>query len=352
MNKYEERLKSIREDREKLLRMVKKSLEENNEQVVCSAKNIERVIEYDENNMKKYENILKVREYIENIASSIINSKSKEEVEALRSELNKSIAKVRREMKKRNIDETKYNQDILNLRKDISKYIRIVKREETLTTIEDLSKRVDTLNEEELLELRKLLRREKSYNTRNLNTDKKEVAVVDNTPEFLRELFKKERENNPVRVDTPLFFEVKEKPKTLPIELDPEYESERDFISEQVKGFKERYHLAKTNVYTRNTASNVVSFLKNIPIYVENKKRIKKMQNEAGVFYRGNDLVGFIEYQREKNSLKSGLRSIFGRSTLYNKDNEYMAEHEKCIRFIQDYCKDNSLSISYKQKTL
>jgi hypothetical protein len=166
MNKYEERLKAIREDREKLLRMVKKSLEENNEQVVYSAKNIERVIEYDENNMKKYENILKVREYIENIATGIINSKSKEEVEALRGELNKAIAKVRREMKKRNIDETKYNQDILSLRKDISKYIRIVKREETLNTIEDLSKRVDTLNEEELLELRKLLRREKSYNTR------------------------------------------------------------------------------------------------------------------------------------------------------------------------------------------
>ena len=123
MNKYEERLKSIREDREKLLRMVKKSLEENNEQVVCSAKNIERVIEYDENNMKKYENILKVREYIENIASSIINSKSKEEVEALRSELNKSIAKVRREMKKRNIDKTKYNQDILNLKTKLKKII-------------------------------------------------------------------------------------------------------------------------------------------------------------------------------------------------------------------------------------
>ena len=352
MNKYEERLKLIREDRQKLLRMVKKSLEENNEQVVYSAKNIERVVEYDENNMKKYENILKVREYIENIASSIINSKSKEEVESLRAELNKAIAKVRREMKKRNIDETKYNQDILNLRKDISKYIRIVKREETLTTIEDLSKRVDTLNEEELIELRKLLRREKSYNTRNLNTNKKE-EIVDDTPEFLKELFRKEKENNKViKVEQPLFLEPTSKPKNLPIELDPEYESERDFISEQVKGFKERYHLSKTNVYTRNTASNVVSFLKNIPIYVENKRKIKKMENEAGVFYRGNDLVGFIEYQREKNSLKSGLRSIFGRSILYNRDNEYVAEHEKCVRFIQNFCRDNSLSLSFKQKTL
>ena len=69
------------------------------------------------------------------------------------------------------------------------------------------------------------------------------------------------------------------------------------------------------------------------------------MQKDYCNFYRGNDLAGVIEYQRERNSIVQALKCIFSRSHLNSQEVPYLKKHEDCSKWLYDFFKNHSMSI-------
>ena len=125
------------------------------------------------------------------------------------------------------------------------------------------------------------------------------------------------------------------------------YSSDEEFISNKIIEFNKRYDLNETYDYNDSIGKNVISFFKNIPIYNTNKKLLKKMYFDYANFYGGDDLGLYIDYTRRNNSIIEGLKGIFKKSSLYNKENIYLDNHNRCVNWILSFVKRKGIQLSY-----
>ena len=54
-----------------------------------------------------------------------------------------------------------------------------------------------------------------------------------------------------------------------------------------------------------------------------------------------------MEYTRRDNSFIEGLRGIFKKSSLYNKENDCLDNHERCVNWILSYIRNNNITLNY-----
>ena len=402
MNNDSIRIEKIKSDHAELLKLVRNSIVENKEHLSESIDSVITILDFDDKCVKKQEAMEQARELIASLTEEILNAKTKEEVFEIRKKLNYYINKIKAEIKKRNVSEETLN-DYYNkatyLRKDIAKYIRFLKREDNIAEIDRLYDRYESLNAEEMETLKKALRREMNYNHRNLNppVEKKE-EVVSEVREDVSEEPKEEVVSGDVEEPNPfdLSFIKKDVKKSDPkdqfaflreeLGLDePKSDLERDrfVLSEEIKRsdaarpqyimkdlqsteysemkeyldykanqFAMQYRVEPTLDYSRrHRVRNFVHFFRNIPRYIYNKKVLKHMMADFCRFYNGGDFGSFIEYIKSRNSIRNGLKCLFSKSHLYS--NENLIKHEKCSRWIYDFCKRNHLNISYQvEKTI
>lgn len=176
MSKIDERLEKIKRDHETLLKKVRESILENNESFNQEIGQVITVLDLEEKSKKKYEAMIKAQELISSLTQEIVEAKTVDEVLNIRKKLNYYINKIKEELIKREVEQKtilEYKEKSMELRKDIAKYIRFLKRENNIVTIENMCADFDNLTKEEKEVLRKKLKREINYNTRNLNSSQK-----------------------------------------------------------------------------------------------------------------------------------------------------------------------------------
>ena len=336
MNKKEKnqsRIDIIKEERIELLMEVRESIKEQNENVLNNANEIISLLEYDDMNIKKYQSLKEAQELINSLTIEIANSNSKEDIEKLRKKLNYYINKIKNEAKKRNIDYNNYYEKVSTIRKDISKYIRFLKKQDQINELEMINNNYELLTDEDKEKLQRQLLTARNYNTRikKEQENKKEEDIISIQAE-------KKKEKN-------IKFNFSKKLRLL--DLMDSYSSDEEFISNKIIEFNKRYDLNETYDYNDSIGKNVISFFKNIPIYNTNKKLLKKMYFDYANFYGGDDLGLYIDYTRRNNSIIEGLKGIFKKSSLYNKENIYLDNHNRCVNWILSFVKRKGIQLSY-----
>ncbi len=357
----EEKIERIKNQRKELLKQVNESIINNSSQLSLDANEIMMNLEFDEKIIKRYESLLNAQSLIQNLTLEIVECNDPLKVIELRKKLNYYINKIKSEIKKRNISQEKidkYQEESGYLRKDIAKYIRYLKRENNIHEIEELNSKIDKLSSEDLKLLKRMLKNECNYmnkNTKLMNGIVKESKEIVNNVETVETLDTVDNIKT-IKDDNNLFEEiiktdVKERKK---LDLDfkhniskesmrvnvPElkYDSLSDYLENRVDMYKSTYGLLDTYEYGTSNMTNVLNFFKNIPIFLENRKKIKHMEIDSSYFYRGSDLVGYIEYSKKKNSIVNGLKSLFSRTYLFSREAQCLSDHNKCAEWIINYC--------------
>lgn len=353
--KLEEKIAKINTERKQMVETALTAISDNKTLLIDEVKQIATIIKEDDNNSKKYIELVKIQELIANLSEEIINADSKETIISIRKKLNYYINKVKQTMKKRGMSEEEintYSEKVSGIRTNISKYLRYVKRTDNLKEIDELHENYENLSKEELIRYKKLLKLENNYNNRVLrgkNTSKKEngnkvtyITIEDNDTE--------ESKCTIQQIVDETIETIKQEDK-YELDFQDNNDSEksereiRKFVERQVNAFINRYNVLDINPYKQNIVKNIVSFIKNIPIYNNNKKRVSKMVRDFELFYGGNDLYGFIQYTKEQNSIKNGLKQVFSNTNIFSKDQEYLNNHEECISWIMDFCEQNNLRL-------
>ena len=349
MNKVENNrilINNIREERKELLNKVRESITSGSENVINNADSIISMLDYDEKNIKKYESLKQAQELIESLMNEIAAATSKEDIESLRKKLNYYINKIKNEAKKREIDYSIYYESVTNIRHNISKCLRLIKRENQLDQLDEINDNYDNLDKEEKTNLSRKISYEKSYNnkfTKNMESNKLKTQDKIGINNDLKGIINKDSKK--FNFDTNL-LKFNKQSAVSSIES---YSSDEDFITSKVDSFDERYKLVKTNPYNGNIIHNMTSLLKNIPIYKTNKKRLKIIRFDYSCFYRKDELKAYIRYNEKNNSIKEGIKSIFGKSSLYSKETKYLDNHERCIEWILSYIRRHHLKLNYNQ---
>lgn len=392
MNKMNERIDRIEKDHLTLLKMVKESLLSNKDNFNDGVKDVVDVLNAADLDAKTYKAVVEAQELITDLTQQIVNATSPEDIANIRKKLNYYINKIKNVLKKRNVDENiieTYLEKTTTFRKDIARYIRVLKRESNISSINAAYKNLDNLSEEELKDLKKSVRRELSYNNRNLNPKPKKTVVK---PAVSEEVIPATlNSENPIvlpvevvkeGVITPdfyiqtqeeltrpamfpdLFFKESDAPESHALMVFPSEsfkpsasrpiraisEINFDEVDEQFASsaatFSNQYNIAPTLDYSAKTPGrNFVNFFRNIPLYMHNKKVLKLIERDSSIYYRGSDLISFREYVRQRNSISQGLRCIFSRSYLFTEEAYALNHHRKCAEWLFNYCKENSLEL-------
>jgi len=358
MNKID-RLEKIKRERKELLSRVKDSLQNNSTNFNTNCDELLNVLKVDEESTKKYKSLIKAQELIIELTEQIKNATTQEEIIKLRNRLNYYLNKIKEEIKKRNLSQEeieKYQEKTSYLRKDISKYLRYIKRENTLEEIDTLINK-DNTSKEDKKRLGKLLSKENRYNRLNLNPKKITKIYKPNFilvgPSYRKEEIKEKivKCTALIPISKPLVkdqtpkldivrADIKQSLKFKELVTDEDIIS---YISLRAKTIKEQYHITEPDDYNNHFFSNLVIFFKNIPTFMDNKRKIKFMKRDYCHFYHGNDLVGFIEYSHSRNSIRENLKAVLSRSYLFSKEGEYLNDHEKCASWIVNFCEKNNL---------
>jgi len=394
MNRDKNRLEKVKNDRIELLKRVKSSLSNNKDSLNNTIDSINKVIEMDDSCVKKLDAISKSQELIASLIEELMSAESIKDVEKLRNKVNYLINKIKKEIKSRNISEDsieEYKEKVSYLRKDISKYIRYLKRNNNILKIENMLKNHANLSEEELKELKKLLKGEIRYNTRNLKeeTKKKEESLeeflfpkrkvtpeiglesVESLKEFLfpnsgnteekKKLIDDSLSDILPKCEIPekkdfnfdfLFKDTDEKAAKKATEkpvddtvMEEYYDKMNEYLKERADIFSVRYKIRDTYEYSSSAFANFVNLFRNIPIYIMNRAKIKDMISDTRVFYRGGDLLGYIEYTKKRNSILTGLKCLFSKSYLFRREGQYLNIHNNCSEWLIDFCEQNDLKI-------
>ena len=372
----QEKVRAIKEERVEMLKRVLNALKQNKESVSNNIDSVLKIVEFDEKNVRKYESIVKAKQIIEELTMQIIDSNSHADIAKLRNRLNYYINKIKKELQNRNVSDTmidSYTNNMTDLRGDIAKYIRYLKRNEKLIELEYLSDNYDDLTKEQKDEFKKTLKNEKAFDKRFLQN----TPVVINNPVndveatktglVLNIPSKEEVEiNDSLYISTvpetslndKLVFSpstigktiidvdvVKEENNSvvapLTYNVDNNYQSNSEdeftFYKKRSNIYNSKYNMIDIYKYNKSLKENVVKFFKNIPKYFVNKKRIKKMELDYNRYYRGEDLEGYIEYSRRRNSILQGLKSIFNKTYLFSGEGKYLNNHELCADWLTSF---------------
>ena len=371
MKKINKRIDKIQQDHLALLKMVKESLSQNNNNFNDGVKDVVEVLNASDLDVKTYKAIVQAQELITDLTQQIVNATDHEDIINLRKKLNYYINKIKSILKKRNIEESvidTYLEKTTTFRKDIARYIRILKRESNIAAINNSYANLDNLSEEELKELKKLIEREISYHTRNLNPTARKPRIKKDPviPEVTNpvSLIKYQAGDAPEMLFPEVIDQDTEEAKNCAlivvhtdvseplVSRHPRTISEINFdeVSEQfaktAASFSKQYCLAPTYDYTLNShGQNIINFFRNIPRYMHNKKILKSIENDTEIYYRGSDIISFREYVRQRNSISQGLRCIFSRSYLFTEEATTLNHHQKCSEWLFNYCKENNLEL-------
>ena len=80
-------------------------------------------------------------------------------------------------------------------------------------------------------------------------------------------------------------------------------------IEEKIIHYDKKYKLKNLNNYCDDSVFlNSCSLVKNIPLYIKNKKIIKQMEKDN--LNNNKEFNGFIEYNKRRNSIKLALKEI------------------------------------------
>ena len=384
MNNYEEKITNIKETEKYILELARNAITTQNKILNLNIQDLICNLNYDETSVKKYEATLKAQMLIEKFTNDILEAKDIDEIKSIRNRLNYYINKVKTEIKERNVSEEDYNKYYDNasiLRKNIATYIRYIKREDNIKEIERLNSNIDNLNEEELNNLKRLIKLETNYGKthkevkiekKNNNTVKINKAVNKENrkdPFDISKLFKEFKEKELPKEENKnsiiLNFSGQELPKeekknsividftakpTQPVQSCNRYETLESYLSFKLNTFQGRYNLQRLNKYDGGLVHNMSEFIKNVPKFRSNKKKINRME-EASVYYdRTPEFVGYIEYNRRENSIFKNIKDVFKNSALRNKEKVYLEEHKKCIEWIKRFCTVNHMHIDYKKR--
>ena len=361
----EEKIEKIKNERFELLKKVSESVKNNSNELSLEIDDVLMQLNLDEVSVKRYEALVSAQELIENLTSQIVETNDPQEIIEIRKKLNYYINKIKNEAKKRQISQEKldtYQAKASYLRKDIAKYIRFLKRENNINEIESLNSKIETLSKDDLKKLKRLIKNELSYVKRNSQdeTSKKSIHVDDEKKEVVEN--SKENDSLQVIIDNQKVEDDK-KDSFLNLKIDkanisrfsiPELHLENinDFLDYKVDKFRKMYGIKDTYDYGNSIFSNLINFVKNVPIYYYNRKRIRNMQFESDVFYGGQDLLGYVEYSLQRNSIKNGLKSLFSKSYLYSDETKCLNDHNRCVEWIVEHCNLDSYQNTYKVKAI
>ena len=363
----EEKLEKIKTERVDLLKKVSESIKNNSNAFSFEIDEVLNQLNIDEVSVKRYEALVNAKELIENLTFQIVETDDPQEIVEIRKKLNYYINKIKNEAKKRQIPQEKldnYQEKTLVFRKDIAKYIRFLKRKNNIDEIECLNSKVESLSKEELKKLKKMINNEINYNRRNsfdgmtketieVNNEKKDV--IDNRDEksFLQTVYDVQNKSDVfVEKDKPLSFKIDKLECPRPIVPEFHFENINEFLDYKVNRYKQIYGIKDTYDYGNSFFSNLLSFVKNVPIYCDNKKRIKNMQCVSNIFYSGQDLLGYVEYSLKRNSIRNGLKSLFCKSYLYSDGIKCLNDHNRCVEWIVEHCNMDSYQNIYRAKTI
>lgn len=405
-NSISERVEKIKREHIELLEMAREGILQNRENFMSEVEDVITVLDYDQENVKKYTAMKEAQELIATLTQQIVEAKDVEEIVALRKKLNYYINKIKAELKRREASPEileQYQEKATYLRKEIAGYIRFLKREDNIAQIETLSSRYDQLSLEEADTLKKCLRREVNYNTRNKKarletkqTVEKEKSVEEQLEEFdvvdsgaavAGATDTAQSSDIVFAMDTPVqdesaedrdrqieeiisefgrgevpqqdkfSFSFADVPEILLAREDQPYEEKVSFeeadssLQRAAKGFEERYDIQPTLDYHRHgIGRNILHFFRNLPAYFHNKRAIQMMEKDYYLYYSGSDLASYMAYLKRRNSIKQGLKCIFNRSYLYTNEFRYLNHHDKCSKWMYDFCVRNSMPIDISKK--
>ncbi len=376
------RVEQVKNEHLELLKMVKEKISENSDNFQNHTNEILNTLEYDEENVKKYEATVQAQELVVSLTKQILEAKDLEEIIAIRKKLNYYINKIKRELKNRGLSETvivNFQEQSITLRKSIANYIRFIKREDNICEIDKLYSNYDNLSAEEINNLKKYLAKEKRYNKRNFDflTGKEKVKTdsinkeASSTPilemdtktkESHQELAPDVKEDKNGSIEDSIAVSEISVDDFNSLQIDDDngdlmfitgelpYEELSNYFKKRIDSFGQMYNIVDTYDYEyHHFGKNVLNFFRNIPRYVHNKKAIQLMVKEYLLFYRGDDLSSFIEYTKRRNSISKNLKCIFSKSYLFTNDATYLNEHENCAKWMYDFCQKKSLTLCVKK---
>lgn len=291
--------------------LINKSYEELEKSSYYFRRSVERIsdeLKFD-NDEKKSE----IKELLLSLSEEINSTYSIEEIDELRKKINYLINKVKKEIEKKDINiipVDNFVEATTNFRKSIAKNIRYLKRVNNIEMIESLNSNYDNLNEEELLNLKKMIKREQNYNHKNLNPSKKEV--------------KKEIKNEEsIKVSN---LKVNQKV----IELNT-----HNKVNENVNKIKQVYKLNRLPEYDKSLGENFITFVKTIPTYIKNKKIISSIDLEDTELDE-KTLNGFVEYSKKRNSIRLTLKEIVKPKYRKSIESLYLRNDNYCSYWIKN----------------
>ena len=359
-NRIDERINRIKKDRQELLLVVSSSIKNNGNIVSADVKKISEIIDYDEKCLKNYEAIIKTQNLIASLTEAIASANSEEEIIKIRKKLNYYINKVKMELKKRNVSEeyvNKYSESIGNLRKDVAKYIRVLKRENKLLEIDKLYHESDKLMPEEYEKFQKLVSNEIRYNRRNLNYKSKEnkeknievvtpVTIIEPSIEEEKTQEVSEPVTNVEYLAEDVIVDAKNEGKIGFILSSKDFKNvDIEYFNSKIESYDRQYQIQVPYSYEKSIFTRVNSMFKNIPLYKQNKKIIKKMKDDSQMYFSNNELISYIAYLTKVNSIKHGLKSIFNKTYLYSREGKLLNDHTRCMEWLLNYCRKNFLGV-------
>ena len=344
MNKDYERILKIREEHLLLLKEIRGSLLKNKNKEDQLLGDILRVINYDGDSLKKITSYFNAKQLIASLVEEIANNDNSEDVTKYRRKLNYYITKIKEELSTRNIGPvTKevYQDRVSAMREDISRYVRCLRRNNNILEIENLFNRYNSLNIDEMKRLKKLISMEQRYNHRNLYTKKEEISK------------EKEVVEKPIVVEGERKIEVPEatiRSFLLPTNMNQvEFHEVEEFLNDKIRYYHKQYGVKSTFDYTHSKGRNILNLLKNLPRFHHNKKAADRMLAAYTYYFRNNDLFAYMKYLRRRNSIRNNLRYIFSDSKLESREKEEIFRHEKCAKWIYEYCKRHDMGITIEK---
>lgn len=342
MERNDLRIEKITNERKNLLSLVKENILKDNALLKEDITNVITLLNYDNENVKKYNAIVKAQNLIEELTKQIVEAETKEDIMTIRNKLNYYINKIKKEAVSRGITEEVYNtyyEHATILRKDIAKYLRFLKKEQRIEELKEENSNYDNLTDEEKKNLSKKLSNERSYNTRVMKMPIESTFTPKKKRNELDEISPKKHD----RRELADIFRTNPPKRSLET-----FRDDKDFLENRLNHFNSMYKLEKPHTYKHSIIGNMASYIKNIRIYAVNKNRIRKMDFDHQIYYRGEDFRAYIAYNRANNSYLEGLKSIFRRSSLYNKENLYLNNHERCMDWMLSFIKERDITLNYE----
>ena len=382
MTSYDEKIAKIKETHKFLIEKVKQEIEEKNHVLNLNIGDLTSLLDYDSTMVKKYEAVVKAQELIDEFTTSIKNSNSVEEIKAIRNKLNYYINKIKKEIKDRGLSEEEFNKyymNATNLRKDIAIYVRFLKRDDKIAEIESLNGNIDNLDKEQLTRLRTLLKNEvaygKKYTEFYANPGQSEPVEIVEEPKPLtledlrREKIERDKKKQTSTLDSKFFEEIRKTPVVVPsiaakgikkLEIPAatqtvakddfkRYETLESYLGDKVNSFKTHYRLVRTEKYTNSIIKNIPILVRNVPRIIENKKKIKSIVRDMRFYYSTPELIAFGKYTIKKNSFMQNIKEVFRKGLLRSRENQYVAEHNRCIEWMKNFCNRNHMEIRYEK---